>query len=134
MIDVNMKSVKSTKSYYLNNVLHVKNRQGRDFHGNIRPGVVITDSDHAIWFAEEHDGPNRFFKQQGDWFVDETLIHPSWDDLDAAAEKFLAGKSAVRSVVCRYENGINRYFGEFELVSLGDSVRRWRRIATEVDW
>ena len=133
MIDVNMKSVNTSKSYYLNHVLGVKNRKGKEFQKNIRPGVVLTESDHAIWFAEVQNGPNHFFNHEGSWFVDEALVHPSWDDLDRAAEKFQAGESAVRSVVCRYESGANRYFGEFELVSLSDSTRRWRRIATKVD-
>ena len=133
MIDVNMKSVKSTKSYYLNNVLRVKNRQGKEFHENIRPGVVITDSNHAIWFAEVKGGPNHFFNRDNNWFIDETLIHQSWDDCDHAAQKFQEGKSAVRSVVCRYGNESNYYYGEFELISLEDNIRRWRRIATEVD-
>ena len=135
MPDITMKPVKSTKSHFLSEVLNVRNQHGADFQRNIREGLVITDSGHAIWFAIPRGGLNRFFKQDGAWFVEETLSEnrDSWGDRDHAEENFKAGEPAVRSVILRGDNNTNRYYGEFMLVKLGAQKRTWLRIATEVE-
>ena len=134
-IDVNMKPVKSTKSHFLREVLNIKNQHGADFQNNIRNGLVLTDQGHAIWFTIPRGGLNRFFKQDGAWFVEETLSEnrASWGDRDHAEENFNAGTPAIRSVILRGENNTNRYYGEFMLVKLDARNRTWLRIATEVN-
>lgn len=135
IVKVQQNIVTTTKSCYLNCFLKVKNRKGEFFSGNLRHAIVITDKGHSVFFAEDQGGPNHFFVDaQGVSCFRETRVRKTWNDQDHASEKFERGEMAIRSVVCRYSSGGNRYFGEFMLIRVAPDFRIWKRVSRQVDF
>ena len=123
------------KSTYLNNVLKLRDQNGKPFTRNVRHATVKTSCGHILWFAEINGTWNRFFRKDGVDYIRENNQNGRWKDpSDKAAEKFSNGENAVRSVICRWvKNDGNRYFGEYKLVEINDEYRIWQRISTEVE-
>ena len=124
------------KSAYLNDVLKLRDHNGKQFTHNIRHSTVKTSCGHTVWFAETNGSWNKFFRKDGVDYIRENINPKSkkWSDpVDKASEKFANGENPVRSVICRWiKDDGNRYFGEYQLVESNSEFRIWKRIATEV--
>ncbi|MBO7328142.1 MAG: hypothetical protein J6W00_05145 [Lentisphaeria bacterium] len=123
------------KSAYLNNILKLRDQNGKLFPHNVRRATMKTSCGHTLWFAETNGTWNRFFRKDGIDYIRENNQKGKWSDpADKAAEKFIRGEKAVRSVICRWvKNDGNRYAGEYQLVEINDEFRIWKCISTEVD-
>jgi hypothetical protein len=123
------------KSTYLNNVLKLRDQNGRLFPHNVRRATMKTSCGHTLWFAETNGSWNKFFNKDGvDYIRENNQNGKWWDPTDKAVDKFAKGEKAVRSVICRWvKNDGNHYYGEFQLIEINDEFRIWKRISTEVE-
>ena len=123
------------KSAYLNDILKLRNHNGKLFPHNVRHATMKTSCGHTLWFAETNGTWNRFFRKDGVDYIRENNQNGKWlDPTDKAADKFADGENVVRSVICRWvKNDGNHYFGEFQLIEINDEFRIWKRISTEVE-
>ncbi len=123
------------KSTYLNDILKLRDHNGKPFTRIVRHATMKTSCGHTLWFAETDGTWNRFFRRDGIDYIRENNQNGKWiDPTDKAAEKFANGENTIRSVICRWvkDNG-NRYFGEYQLVEINEEYRIWQKIATEVE-
>lgn len=123
------------KSTYLNDILKLRDHNGKPFTRIVRHATMKTSCGHTLWFAETDGTWNRFFRKDGVDYIRENNQNGRWKDpTDKAAEKFANGENAIRSVICRWvKDDGNRYFGEYKLVEINEEYRIWQRISTEVE-
>ena len=135
IITVNNSTFTGLKSVYLNNVLKLRDHNGKTFTRILRPSTVRTSCNHILWFTEVNGTWNHFYKEDGVWHLRENNLHGKWKDpTDNAAEKFAKGEIALRSVICRWvNNNDNRFYGEFQLIEINDEYRIWKRVADSVE-
>ena len=135
IIKVSDKHFIGLKSTYLNDILKLRDHNGKPFTHNVRHSTVKTSCGHTLWFAETNGSWNKIFRENGVIYVRENNQNGKWlDPTDKAAEKFANGEKVVRSMICRWEGTKkNRYGGEFQLVEINDQFRIWQCIATEVE-
>ena len=135
IIKVSDKHFIGLKSTYLNDILKLRDHNGKPFTHNVRHATMKTSCGHTLWFAETNGSWNKIFRENGVIYIRENNQNGKWlDPTDKAAEKFANGEKVVRSVICRWERTEkNRYGGEFQLVEINDKFRLWKCIATEVE-